>query len=99
MNCTLACLTASQTFDEFNKPKCISSEFVRSFNCVVMPNCEISVILYLEGDFNMKTRNKKMIMSALQEKLKNHFKGWLNVQRVKVIDSTVENRYFDAKQM
>lgn len=40
-----------------------------------------------------------MIMSALQEKLKNHFKGWLNVQRVKVIDSTVENRYFDAKQM
>ena len=99
VNCSLACLTASQTFDEFNKPKCISSEFVRSFNCVVMPNCEISVILYLEGDFNMKTRNKKMIMSALQEKLKNHFKGWLNVQRVKVIDSTVENRYFDAKQM
>lgn len=99
VNCTLACLTASQTFDEFNKPECISAEFVKTFSCVVTQNCEISVVLYLEGNFENKTRKKKMIMSALQEKLKSHFKGWLNVKRVKVIDSTVGNRYFDAKQI
>jgi len=51
------------------------------------------VILFLEGDFGCHTRNKKMVMSALQTSMNTKMR-WLNC-KVSVVDSdTYDKRIF-----
>ncbi len=52
-------------------------------------NKEILVVLFLEGNFESKTRTKRMIMTDLQRSMQNKLK-WLNC-RVSVVDSETCN--------
>ncbi|MEE0930684.1 MAG: DUF6661 family protein [Acutalibacteraceae bacterium] len=53
----------------------------------------IWVILFLEGNFNFRTRSKKMIMERIQDSIKKKL-SWLNC-KVMVVDSdTYKERFF-----
>ena len=61
---------------------------------------QLIVTLFLEGDFNgyYKTRDKKMIMTALQRSIR-HKLSWLNC-KVSVVDSDTYNRsYYEVKEI
>lgn len=52
----------------------------------------ILVILFLEGDFKARARDKKMIMKSIQDSIKNKL-SWLNC-KVTVVDSNTYNKRF-----
>ena len=57
-------------------------------------NKETLVVLFLEGNFDSKSRSKKMIMTALQKSMQSKLK-WLNC-RVSVVDSeTYHSKIFE----
>lgn len=86
---TISCLVGAVT----RKNSCeISKELLSicdniNFNDVADDKKQIFVILLLEGEFQMETFNKKMIMKRIQNKIKDRLK-WLEC-KVSVID--IEN--------
>ena len=57
----------------------------------------IMVMLFLEGDFNTRTRTKKAMMSRIQDSIKKKLR-WLNC-KISVVDTkTYNNRYFEVKK-
>ena len=96
VSCTLSCLMGAGTFDKYNRTD-EQEQLCQIMNMLTDYNHTIEVILFLEGDFEYKTRRKTMIMEAIQKRLKGHFKGWFNSTNCKVIDSNVKNNDVNSK--
>lgn len=96
VSCTLSCLMGAGTFDKYNRTD-EQEQLCQIMNMLTDYNHTIEVILFLEGDFEYKTRRKTMIMEAIQKRLKGHFKGWFNSTNCKVIDSNVKNNDVKSK--
>lgn len=85
---TLACLWGAETAG-ISRPK---SEELLPFARILhgsdfaRDKKKLLVVLFLEGDFGGYSRNKKMIMTALQQSLEKKLR-WLKC-RVSVVDST-----------
>lgn len=85
---TLACLWGAETSGT-SRPKAEELlPFVKIFHGddFAHDRKKLLVVLFLEGDFGGYSRNKKMIMSALQQSLEKKLR-WLKC-RVSVVDST-----------
>ena len=90
---SLACLVGAHT-----KPQFQNSDELKPYSLAMMRpevakgNKSIKVLLFLEGDFESRTRSKKAIMYSLADSIKKKL-SWLNCQ-VFVEDSTTQSRRF-----
>ncbi len=91
---TIACIVGANTeFDYCNADELKPLFKVISSNKFSKGTKKIEVILYLDGNFESKTRSKNMIMQRIQDKIKEKLK-WLNCN-VRVVDfNTHRNKYF-----
>ncbi len=94
---TLACMAGAVTYNE--KIEADVKEFApywKEFQKIKKREIRLSVILFLEGDFPVQSRNKKMIMDSIKKKL-NFYLKWLNAEAA-VVDSTSCHRFFVVKR-
>lgn len=91
---TLSCLLGAYTRENSCSNAKILSSLCNNINLINIKNenKKIFVILLLEGEFNFKSKNKKMIMKSIQDSLKEKLK-WLEC-KVSVIDLETNNKRF-----
>lgn len=92
---TITCLLGAWTKSEKSEYALELIEFWKGIadSKIASDKKQLLVILFLEGDFDTKSRSKKAIMKRLQESI-NVKLSWLNC-RVMVVDSnTYKERYF-----
>ena len=92
---TISCLFGSWTKSESVENSLELLKFYGGMNDkkICKDKKRIWVILFLEGNFNFRTRSKKMIMERIQDSIKKKL-SWLNC-KVMVVDSdTYKERFF-----
>lgn len=96
---TIACLVGagvSSDYERANELK-LYYEGLTSLK-IAKGNKTIQVVLFLEGDFGSKTRNKKMIMKKIKDSIKEKLK-WLNCT-VRVVDlDTYKQQLFKVNRV
>lgn len=95
---TLACMAGAATYDE--RIENVAEEFLPywgGFQKLKKGVLLLSVILFLEGDFPVHSRSKKMIINQIQSKLNKRLK-WIN-GTASVVDSTSCQRFFQVKPL
>jgi hypothetical protein len=94
---TIACTVGANTGYEYSIADDLKLLFKAiSSNKFAKGTKTIEVILYLDGNFESRTRSKNMIMKRIQEKIKEKLK-WLNCN-VRVVDyNTHGNKYFTTE--
>lgn len=91
---TLACLVGAYTNKESNLSDAMKL-FLPFLKKKDVP--EISVILFLEGDFSSHSKTQKMIMNDLQNELKKKL-SWLKCKVLVENLTTQKERYFKAQR-
>lgn len=92
---TVACMAGAATYSEkIELDAKIYDCYWEQWKKLKKGALTLNVILFLEGNFDSQTRNKKMIMHRIQNKLKEYLK-WLN-GTVTVVDSSTCTRYFQS---
>ena len=85
---TLSCLYGAWTQSETTEKSADLQPFFPGLNAngILSNEKKILIILVLEGDFGSESKDKRMIMTALQDSLRKKLSPWLHC-RVSVVDS------------
>lgn len=94
---TIACLYGA--FSESKKCNA-ANELIAYYDALKsekIPNCNkaINIVLFMEGDFKIQSRPKKVIMTHLQHSINNKLK-WLNCKVYVVDSSSYSKRLFQV---
>ena len=95
---TIACLIGAYSKKDICAATGALLEFAQMFEREeVIKNQKIFIILFLEGNFNSKVRNKMLIMKNIEDSIKKKL-HWLNC-KVSVVDSsTYHHDFFDVSK-
>lgn len=93
---TIACISGANTFQNNSLKEADDLKpYFDFFNAMKKGKKTIYVVLFLEGDFKLASRDKKMIMKSIHSKINAYLK-WLTCN-ILVIDSNINNNLFKTQ--